>query len=113
MEVMIRRLNLNPPPPGGPGAYRCADNGMMTSLFGKGGLKNIETSVTEGKLLCKDIGEYWNFISEVASPLAFSNAGENTRQEIKSEIISRMKENSSDGNVCLASSATIICGQKQ
>jgi SAM-dependent methyltransferase len=113
MEVMVRRLNLNPPASGAPGAYRCAEKGMMASLFAKAGLKNIDTTVSEGKLLCRDTGEYWNFISEVAAPLAFSNAGESIREEIKSEIISRMKENSSAENICLASSATVICGQKQ
>ena len=112
MDVMIRRLNLNPPVPGGPGIYRCSGNGMMSSLFSKAGLQHVETSLVEGDLLCDSKENYWNFISEVASPGAYSNADEDTRQQIKTEIISGLKEKSADGQICLSSSATIICGQK-
>jgi ubiquinone/menaquinone biosynthesis C-methylase UbiE len=113
MEVMIRRLNLNPPTPGGPGAYRCAEPGMMSALFSNAGLKHIKESIAESDLLCDNKENYWNFISEVASPAAFSNADEITREQIKTEILSRLKEKSPGENICLSSSATIICGQKQ
>jgi len=112
MDVMIRRLNLKQPAPGSPGIYRCAETGMMSSLFSDAGLKQIQESVVEGNLICDSIEHYWNFMSEVASPLAFSNADENTRQQIKSEIISMLKEKSQGENICLSSSATVIYGLK-
>lgn len=112
MNAMIRRLDLKLPEPGSPGPYRCAENGKMMSLFSDAGLKQIETSVAEGNLICESKENYWNFFSEVASPLAFHDADENTRRQIKSEIISMLDVNSNDGTICLSSSATVICGNK-
>src|SRR5690349_2890679 len=113
MEVMIGRRNLTPPVPGAPGAYRCAEKGMMSSLFSKAGLQHVEESEVQTDLLCDNRENYWNFISEAASPVAFSNADEITQQQIKTEILSKLKEKSPGENICLSSSATIICGQKQ
>jgi ubiquinone/menaquinone biosynthesis C-methylase UbiE len=112
MDVFIRRLNLKVPAPGSPGIYRCAEAGIMSRLFSGTGLKYVEETVVEGNLICDSIDRYWTFIADAASPLVFSNADENTRQEIKSEIISMLKENSTEGDICLSSSATVICGQK-
>lgn len=113
MDVMINRLDLNRPAPGAPGIYRCAEKGIMTSLFSSAGLINIEETNVEGKLFCENKEAYWNFISEVASPVAFINADENTREQIKAEILSGLNEESPGGKICLSSSTFVICGEKK
>src|SRR5438045_8021395 len=109
MDVMINRLDLKRPASGAPGIYRCAENGIMTSLFSSAGLINVEETNVEGKLFCENKEGYWNFISEVASPVAFIDADENTRQQIKAEVLSGLNEESPGGKICLSSSTLVIC----
>ncbi|CAN5630707.1 methyltransferase domain-containing protein [soil metagenome] len=112
MEIMIRQLQLKPPVAGGPGMFRCSSKGFMHDLFSKAGLKNIIENDVHGKMPCGTIENYWNFITEVASPLAFSKADALQQQQIKDEVLLKVEEKFPDGNVQLDSSANVICGQK-
>ena len=42
MGTISRNMELPPPPPGAPGMFRCAKDGLMADLFQQAGLKNIE-----------------------------------------------------------------------
>ncbi|MEO8085220.1 MAG: methyltransferase domain-containing protein [Bacteroidota bacterium] len=112
MEIMIRQLQLKSPAPGGPGLFRCSSKSFMHDLFSKAGLNNIKENDVHGKMPCGTKENYWNFITEVASPLAFSKADALQQQQIKDEVLSRVDKKFPDGNVQLNSSATVICGQK-
>jgi ubiquinone/menaquinone biosynthesis C-methylase UbiE len=112
MEIMIRMLQLNPPVPGGPGIFRCAQLGMMADLFRNTGLKDVEEREIRSKLSCSTVETYWNFITEAASPVAFSKAEEPMKAQIKESVIGRLREKCGEGNIALDSSATIICGKK-
>src|SRR5215203_4034368 len=41
MSSVNKNMTLTPPPPGAPGMFRCAPDGLMTDLFTKAGLKNV------------------------------------------------------------------------
>ena len=112
MGTMIRMLQLNPPSPGAPGIFRCAQPGLMRDLFHKSGLVQVKESVVEGKLFCGNIDTYWSFITEAASPVAFSKADEVLKNQIREEVLRKVMEKFPYGVVTPGSSATVICGEK-
>ena len=112
MQTMIGMLGLTPPPQGGPGLFRCAQPSVMLELFESAGLNKIVEQEVNGHLPCDSEETYWNFISEVASPTAFKNADEETKELIKMEVMKRLKENSIDGGLKLDASSLVICGRK-
>ncbi len=112
MEIMIRQLQLKLPAPGAPGAFRCAPAGFMHGFFSKAGLKNIRDKEVKAKMPCGTKETYWSFITDAASPLAFSKADTVQQQKIKDEVLLRIDDRFPDGNVQLDSSATVICGEK-
>ena len=65
-----KKIELPAPLPGAPGMFRCASNGFMADLFTNAGLKNIAETEVAGKLNCGDAEGYWNFMNEVAGPVA-------------------------------------------
>src|SRR5690349_18302245 len=81
MQTMISMLQLNPPAPGAPGAFRCAQPGLMAHLFRQSGLKNISEKEVAGKLTCDNIETYWSFITETSSPVAYYKADEALKQQ--------------------------------
>lgn len=112
MGTMISRLQLNQPAPGAPGIWRCSQPGLMADLFRKAGLKNVREKEVAGKLHCGTIETYWNFITETASPVAFMKADETVKQQIKEEVVGRVKEKYPGGNISLDSCVMVISGQK-
>lgn len=113
METMISRLQLKPPAPGAPGLFRCAEQGYMTALFRKAGLQYIHEKEVAGKLSCNTIDTYWNFISEVASPTAFSKADESIKQQIKNEVLDKALKRCPTGSIAFDSNAIVIAGVKK
>jgi ubiquinone/menaquinone biosynthesis C-methylase UbiE len=112
MGTMISRLQLNPPAPGAPGIWRCSQPSFMADLFRKAGLKNVREKEVTGKLLCDTSETYWNFITETSSPVAFFKADETLKQQIKEEVVGRVKEKYPNGNISLDSCVIIISGLK-
>ncbi len=112
MGTMMSRLQLTPPSADSPGLFRCAQPGFMTNLFKQGGLINIEEKRIEGKLPCDTLETYWSFITEVASPVAFSKADAETRQQIKDEILEKVNAKFPDGKIGMNSCAIVLCGEK-
>ena len=112
METMISRLSLPSPPAGAPGLFRCSGKGSMQDHLKQAGFINIKENNISGKLNCENIENYWNFISEVASPLAFSKADDATRHLIKDEVLSKVLNKCTDNKIELESFSIITAGQK-
>jgi len=112
METMISKLELKPPSPGSPGLFRCAGPGFMADHFKQAGLKNIQENPLEGKLKCENIETYWSFMTEVASPVAFGKAEDALKEEIKEEVVNKVKQRSPGETVELESFSLVICGEK-
>ncbi len=112
METMISMLQLNPPARGGPGMFRCAEQGLMKNLLQQAGLKNIVEKEVNAILPCDSLETYWSFISEVASPVAFSKAGESLKQQIKEIVLGKVKQRYPDGAIAPDSSAIVVYGEK-
>lgn len=108
--------NLQPAPslPGAPGMFRCAKEGFMKDLFIQAGLKNITESEIYGKLDCGNAEGYWNFMNEVAGPVAaaLGKVDEEMKAIIKTEVIKSVEERYPDGKTMVDSNAIIVYGEK-
>ena len=111
METMISRLGLKPPP-GAPGLFRCSQAGFMTNQMKNAGLKNIQEKKLKGLLKCGTIENYWSFITQVASPMAYGKADEVLKQEIKEEVLAKVNKKCKDGIIEMDSCSIIIYGEK-
>jgi len=114
MGTISRNIKLPPLPPGAPGMFRCAEDGFMSDLFSKAGLKNISLYEIAGKLNSKTTDVYWEMMTEIGAPIvaALSSADDELREKIKSEVYQVVSEKYPDGNVIMDSSAIVIYGEK-
>jgi SAM-dependent methyltransferase len=114
MGTISRNIESPPLPPGSPGMFRCAEDGFMSDLFSKAGLKNISLYEIAGKLNSKTTDVYWEMMTEVGAPIvaALSSADDAMKEKIKTEVYQVVSEKYPDGNVIIDSSAIVIYGEK-
>jgi ubiquinone/menaquinone biosynthesis C-methylase UbiE len=114
MGTISRNIELPPLPPGSPGMFRCAEDGFMSDLFSKAGLKNISLYEIAGKLNSKTTDVYWEMMTEIGAPIvaALGSADDAVREKIKTEVYQVVSEKYPDGNVIMDSSAIVIYGEK-
>ena len=114
MGTINSLMQLPPPPPGAPGMFRCAKEGLMADLFKQAGLKNIVQKEVTGKLPSETAEVYWELMTEVGAPVvaALSKADEDMKQKIKTEVFRKINEKFPDGHVAIDSSAIVIYGEK-
>ncbi|TDP02955.1 class I SAM-dependent methyltransferase [Flavobacterium sp. 245] len=114
MGTINKNLELLPPPPGSPGIFRCAEDGFISNIFSKAGLKNISQVEVTGKLNCKTVDAYWGMLTEVAAPIvaALDSASDEMNEKIKTETYAKVNEKYPDGNVVIDSSTWVIYGEK-
>lgn len=114
LETINKNMELPMPPPGAPGIFRCAKDGLMSDLFLQAGLKNISEKEITGKLNCKTADVYWSLMTEVAAPVvaALSKADSAMKEKIKREVFQLVNQKYPDGNVVIDASALVIYGEK-
>lgn len=114
MGVVNRNMELPPPPPGAPGMFRCAPQGLIKSIFEKAGLKNVTETPVASKLKSGTTDNYWQMMTEIAAPFvaAMSKADEPTRQKIKTEVYEAINQRFPDGKVFIDCAAIVIAGEK-
>lgn len=114
MGTINNFMQLPPPPPGSPGMFRCAKEGLMADLFKQAGLKNIVQKEVTGKLPSGTADIYWDLMTEVGAPVvaALSKANEEMKQKIKTEVFRKINEKYPDGNVEIDSSSIVIYAEK-
>ncbi len=114
MSTINRNMELPPNPPGSPGMFRCAKEGLMTDLFSQAGLRNITQNEIAGKLNCQTVDVYWTVMTEVGAPIvaALSKADEAMKEKIKKEVYQTVNEKYPEGNIQIDSSALLIYGEK-
>jgi hypothetical protein len=114
MGTINSMMQLSPPPPGAPGMFRCAKEGMMMDLFHEAGLKNIMQKEVNGKLPSGTAEVYWELMTEIGAPIvaALSKADDDMRLKIKNEVLKKVTERYPDGKVEIDSFAVVICGEK-
>jgi SAM-dependent methyltransferase len=114
MSTINKNMNLPAPPPGAPGMFRCAKDGLIADLFAQAGLKNIAQEEVAGKLNCKTADVYWNMMTEIAAPIvaALSKADDAMKEKIKREVYEAVNQKYPEGGVVIDSSALVIYGEK-
>ncbi len=114
MGTINKNMGLPPPPPGAPGMFRCAKDGLIPDIFLQAGLKNISQKEITGKLNCKTTDVYWNMMTEIGAPIvaALSKADEAMKEKIKKEVYQAVNQKYPDGKVIIDSSALVIYGEK-
>ena len=107
-------MKLDPPPPGAPGMFRCAANGLVVELFEKAGLKNVSETIVNGKLNSETLEKYWDMMNDVAAPVvsALSKTDDLTKSKIKNEVFELVNEKFKGESITFESSALVICGEK-
>ena len=114
MGTINRHMQLPPPPPGAPGMFRCAADGLMTEVLKQAGFKNIKQKEISGKLNCRTTDQYWQMMTEIGAPIvaALSKADEPTKEKIKTAVFEAVNNKFPDGDVVIDSSALVIYGEK-
>lgn len=114
MGTINKIMGLQPPPPGAPGMFRCAQDGLMTNLFKQAGLKNITQTEVQSMLNSKTADVYWSLQTEVAAPVvaALDKANDEQKQKIKKEVFEKIHQKFTEGNVIIDANALIIYGEK-
>jgi hypothetical protein len=111
--VIDANMNLEPPPPGSPGMFRCAAPGLMKMIFERAGFKNVSETPVKSKVNTGSAETYWEMMTEVAAPFvaALSKADEATRKKIKEEVFAKVKERY-PGEVNIDAKAIVISAEK-
>lgn len=114
LGTIQRNMELPPPPPGSPGMFRCANNGLMSDIFRDAGLNNISVKEVTGKMNCGTTDVYWDSMTEVAAPVvaALSKADEEMSEKIKKEVYTLVNQKYPDGKVMIDSSSLVIYAEK-
>jgi len=114
MGTINKNMKLPPPPPGSPGMFRCAKDGLISDIFSQAGLKNISQTEIFGKLNCKTSDAYWGMQTEVGAPIvaALGKASDDVKEKIKIETYAALSQKYPNGNIIIDSSALIIYGEK-
>lgn len=114
MGTINKHVSVQPPPPGSPGMFRCAADGMISGLFQEAGLKNISQKEVASKLNSQTAETYWDMMTEVAAPVvkALSNADAQTKSNIREEVIAAVRSRYPQGPVKVDASALVIYGEK-
>lgn len=114
MDTIKKYLPIEPPPPGAPGIFRCAEEGAMKKIFTEVGLKNITETQVAITLNAGTAETYWNYIYEIAAPvsMALSKTDKDTNNKIKDEVINKVNEKFGKGKVNIPASTIVISGEK-
>ena len=114
MGAIKQNMDLPAPPPGAPGMFRCAKDGLIADLFLQAGLKNIIQKEVTGKLNCKTTDAYWGMQTEVGAPIvaALSKASDAVKEKIKKDTYTVIEQKYPDRNIIIDSSALVIYGEK-
>jgi len=114
MDTIKKYIPIQPPPPGAPGMFRCAEEGIMKKIFSNAGLKNITEKQVEISLNAATAEAYWDYLCGVAAPIsiALSKADNDTQNTIKEEVVTKVNEKFGKGKVNIPASTIVISGEK-
>ena len=109
-----QNMQLDPPPPGAPGMFRCAENGMIQNLFKAAGLNHTAEKEVNSSLELESAEIYWNMMTEVAAPFvaALSKADHEMKAKIKREVFQKINQKLGSDTISLNGNALVISGEK-
>lgn len=113
MGIIMRLMEIPPPPPEVPGMFRCCKPGRMRDILEKAGFNDIEEREVLSTLKTKSVDEYWEMMTEIGASVvaALSQADEGMRSKIKEEVFRLIKQKCPE-TVSLEASAIAITAIK-
>lgn len=113
-DTINKHIQLQVPPPGSPGMFRCGKEGLMEDVLRQAGFKNISVTEVSSKLNCGTADVYWDAMNEVAAPVvaAFANADEQQKEKIKMEVYLAINKRYPLQQIKVDASALVIYGEK-
>ena len=114
MQEIAREADLAPPDPGGPGMFRCAAPGYVSSLYETAGLRDVAEWEVGVELVTRSPAEYWQMISEHVSLAvsALQQVDGPARERIADAVIARVSVYEEDGRVRVPGVARCIVGTR-
>jgi ubiquinone/menaquinone biosynthesis C-methylase UbiE len=114
MNSISKRIEMPSTPPGAPGMFRCSQPGLIAGLLKNAGIKNITETEVSGEMDAGTFENYWAMMTEVAAPVvaAMNKADAETRNLIKADLGSLLKDRINEGRLLLPFSSIIIAGEK-
>lgn len=114
MGVISRNMQLDPPPPGAPGMFRCGAPGVIKSIMQRAGFKNIVEEPVLGKVAYDDFEHMWQMMNEVAAPVvaALGKADDAMKEKIKNEVKELAQQYKTANGLELDYGALVISGSK-
>jgi SAM-dependent methyltransferase len=114
MDTIQKHIAVAPPPPGAPGMFRCAQDGLLAGFFSEAGLSGVKEEEVISTLNCRTAEVYWESMNEVAAPVvaALAQADEATREKIRKEVFALLHQKYPTNEVRINASALVISGVK-
>ncbi|MGO4739105.1 class I SAM-dependent methyltransferase [Bosea sp. 2KB_26] len=114
MGTIARHVEMPPPPPGSPGLFRCAPEGLMRSAFAAAGLRDIAEEEVSTAMVHETPEQYWQFMNDIAAPVVagLAKADVETAERIRSDVLDLASRSIRDGKLRLMSTARVIVGTR-
>jgi len=114
MGAVNKNIDVPKPPPGSPGMFRCAEDGLIRDIFAKAGLADIAQVEIDSLMHCKTTDVYWDFMTSVVAPVvgALNNADDATKENVKRDALDAVNQRHAEGEVSVENGARIISGVK-
>lgn len=115
MQAIAAETRLTPPNPDGPGMYRCAVPGCVSSLYEAAGLRDVAEWEVDVVLTTESAEQYWDVVSEHVSSavVALEQLDELTRERIRTTVIAHVGDYGMDGTIQVPGVARCTVGTKQ
>lgn len=114
MDAIKKHVTIEPPPPGAPGIFRCAEDGLLQGILKQAGFKNIRQKQVRAHLNAGTVDTYWQMMTEVAAPVvaAMSKADESTKEKIKKDVFQSVANRYPTGEVSIEATSLVLYGEK-
>ncbi len=114
MGTIARHVEMPAPPPGSPGLFRCAPEGLMHEMFVEAGLWDVVVEEVSADMIHETPEGYWDFMNDIAAPVVagLAKADEVTRERIRVKVLDLARGHVRDGAVRMLSMATVVVGTR-
>ncbi len=113
-ETLHELFGMPLPSPDEPGIFRCAESGTVSRLMKKAGFGEIKEFEITGKIFFLSPGQYWEYTTEVAAPIAaaLKNTDSVMRERARLAVIEKAGKFLKNGKIELPWSAWVASGTK-
>jgi ubiquinone/menaquinone biosynthesis C-methylase UbiE len=111
---VAKHITVPQPPAGAPGIFRYADPAELKKDMETAGLKSVEITRLAGELGFESAQVYWQYMSEIAAPVASALAGadEDTRRKVGESVVELCGQYLKNGRVSIPWQSFVVSGEK-